>query len=160
MTIDVRKIRNSVIGFSLGAAIAAVLLWLWASSIMIAMESGRSPAVALSTQCPSLNSSMMPSKYKMTLSLGGVWHARMFVKPLDALDIVVEQRCFVNGVGAGASLLWVNNQLAAYSVTNGNFDQTIYDCHGLRLYDVCNTCWLDKRPKAKVYTIPSTSVKL
>ena len=100
----------------------------------------------------------MPAKYKVSLSLGNVWHARTFVKPFEWLEIVTEQRCFVNGVGAGSSLLWVNNQLAAFSVANGDMDQVIFDCHGQRLFKICNSCWIDKKPKAKVYTDEGTYI--
>ena len=130
MAVDFDKIWKYFLGVCLGSAVAAVLLWLWITSVGIATESNRNPAVPMATPCPSLNSTMMPHSYKMTLSLGGVWHARTFVKPFEWLDIVNEQRCFVNGIAAGASLLWVNNELAAYSTANENFDQTIFDCHG------------------------------
>jgi hypothetical protein len=57
--------------------------------------------------------------------------------------MIGENRCF-NG-GLGSSFLWVNNQLAAFSRSNGD----IYDCHG---WHTCYSCWIDSKPKLKVYT--------
>jgi hypothetical protein len=94
----------------------------------------------------------------MSLSLGRVWHGRTFVKPFAFLDIVAEQRCFAHGVGAGSSLLWVNDQLAAFSIMHGEEDHTIYDCHGQRLYKICTNCWIDQKPKIKVYADDGTYI--
>jgi hypothetical protein len=151
IAINRRVLLQRFIIFSLIGAVSVVLLWLWVTSILLGIESNKNPAMPSSTPCAALNSSMMPSKYRMSLSLGRVWHGRMFVKPFDHLDIVAEQRCFANGVGAGSSLLWVNNQLAAFSIMHGEEDHTIYDCHGQRLYRICTNCWIEQKPKVKVY---------
>lgn len=131
----------------------AATLFLGIASIVIAVEGNRDPSVAASTPCPALNSSMMPSTYKMTWSRN--YHARIFLQPVQSLNIVAEQRCF--NYGRGSSLLWVNDELAAFSEMNG-MDQTIFDCHGQRLYRVCLTCWIDKQRKAKVYTDDGTYI--
>jgi hypothetical protein len=129
----------------------AATLFLGITSIVIDVEGNRNPSVAASTPCPALNSSMMPSTYKMTWSRN--YNARIFLQPVQSLNIVAEQRCF--NYGRGSSLLWVNDELAAFSEMNG-MDQTIFDCHGQRLFRVCLTCWIDKQRKAKVYTDDGT----
>ncbi len=55
-------------------------------------------------------------------------------------------------------MAWKNNQLAAFSVVHGDEDHTIYDCHGQRLYKICTNCWIDQKPKVKVYADDGTYI--
>lgn len=121
-----------------------VFLWLGIHSLVIIAEGNRDPSLPMSTPCPVLNASTMPTQYQLEGSWG--WHMRTRVKGLPpGLDIVVENRCFNLGIGSG--FLWVNNQLAAFS----RIDREIYDCHGQRIYNTAYDSYINAMLKLKVY---------
>jgi hypothetical protein len=122
----------------IGVFFLAGMLWLGIHSLAIVAEGNQNPSLPKSTPCPALTTSMMPNQYQLEGAYG--YHSRTRVKPAigsdgltislpPGLDIVVENRCFNGGIGS--VLLWVNNQLAAFS----RIDKEIYDCHGERIFD-------------------------
>jgi hypothetical protein len=134
------------------------------SVILFAIGMNNPSLLPSSTPCPLLHSSMMPSLYRFrpTLSLTNkpnsrcnlfmfsmqtfdsdekYWNMKAIIQPSAALVITAEQRCF-NG-NTGTNLLFVNNQLVAFStlnvirtsdIVNYGAKGEIFDCHGQRLW--------------------------
>jgi hypothetical protein len=132
------RLRDFGISKLIGVVFTAAMLWLGVHTLAIVVEGNRNPSVPMSTPCPVLTTSMMPTQYQLEGIYG--YHSRTRVKPAvgsdgqvlplpPGLDIVVENRCFNGGIGS--VYLWVNNELAAFS----RIDKEIYDCHGERIFD-------------------------
>jgi hypothetical protein len=151
---EVKRDKSVGFIFLIVLSVAAVILWLGINSLVIVVEGNRDPSLPMSTPCPVLSASMMPSQYQLEGSWG--WHYRTRAQPVSGsalpADIVVENRCFNGGIGS--SFLWVNNQLAAFS----RIDREIYDCHGKVLWDTEYKGYIEGKIKLKVYDNTTTYI--
>ena len=94
-----------------------------------------------------------------------VWNLKAVIQPSAGLVITAEQRCF-NG-NTGTNLLFVNNQLAAFStlnvirtydIVNYGANGEIFDCHGQRLWRTSYDSWKEEDAELNVYSDSGTLI--
>ena len=93
------------------------------------------------------------------------WNMKAIIQPSAALVITAEQRCF-NG-NTGTNLLFVNNQLAAFStlnvirtydIVNYGANGEIFDCHGQRLWRTSYDSRKSEDAQLRVYSDSGTLI--